>query len=78
MLALVLCISTSLEGYLPNFTDLPKNFGVFTGKNYFTKPSTELTPRDYCSPKVPGNLTYKSLCYTNPIHVIPVRQVRER
>ena len=31
-------------GYLPNFTDLPKNFEKFTGKNYFSKPFTELTP----------------------------------
>ena len=31
-------------GYLPNFTDLPKNCQIFTGKKYFTKPITELTP----------------------------------
>ena len=31
-------------GNLPNFTDLPKNFEKFTGKDYFTKPVTELTP----------------------------------
>ena len=31
-------------GYLPNFTNLPKKIEIFTGKKYFTKPITELTP----------------------------------
>ena len=52
-------------GYLSNFTDLLKKIKIFTGKKYFTKPITELTPSKEASTELDvldGPISLRLIC----------------
>ena len=51
------CSIIKVEFY-QTFTDLPRNYGVFTEKNIFTEPFTELSPRSNKDSLTPGLFRY--------------------